>query len=117
MITPYLLRNNLYTILFSSGPYVRLVNLITLYRIVSVPFLLYMLFNQQFAVFKWMLLLSFSTDAIDGYLARKLNAGTPFGAMLDSIGDILTIIVSVTGFLLIFPGFIAEQQAIIISVC
>ncbi len=109
--------NNLYQLLFRSGYKIRLVNLITLYRVMMAPVLLYYLLNDQLFIFKWMLLLSFLTDAIDGYLARKLNASTRLGSMLDSIGDMLTIMVAVTAAIYTRPEFVTEQSAVIICVC
>lgn len=108
---------SLYEILFTSGFNIRIVNVITLYRIVAAPFLLYFLLSDQAFLFKWLLLISFTTDAIDGYLARKLNGITQIGSMLDSIGDILTIIVAVTGVIYTRPEFVSEQYAVILSVC
>jgi CDP-diacylglycerol--glycerol-3-phosphate 3-phosphatidyltransferase len=107
----------LYQLLFCSGPAIRVVNLITLYRILAAPVLVYLLFNNYPVPFKWLLLFSFSTDAIDGFLARTLNAGTHTGAMLDSIGDVLTLVAAFTGIVYYRPEFIAEQYPVIYSIC
>jgi cardiolipin synthase len=109
--------NSLYHTLFLSGSAIRLVNLITLYRILAAPVLLFILFSNALSVFKWLLLLSFFTDMLDGYLARKFNAGTTIGATLDSIGDLLTIVVAITGVVYTRPEFIVEQSVIITSIC
>src|SRR5687768_10645118 len=85
------------TLLFESGKAVRIVNLITIYRIVTFPVLVLLALTHQFVIFKWLLLASFFTDAIDGYLARKYNATSILGARLDSIGDDLTILAAVVG--------------------
>jgi phosphatidylglycerophosphate synthase len=109
--------DSLYALLFQSGPYIRLVNLVTLYRILSVPVLAYAIYAQELSVFKWMLLLSFASDAIDGYLARRFKAGTALGAMLDSTGDILTIILAIIGFVVVYPAFVSEQKVLITVLC
>ena len=60
------------------------------YRIFAVPFLLVLLWVDHRLLFSWLLLLSYSTDAIDGFLARKLKITSPRGSQLDSVGDQLT---------------------------
>ncbi len=90
-----------------------LVNLITLYRIVTAPLLLFLVITGYMDIFKWLLVLSFLTDAIDGILARKLNAVSILGARLDSIGDDLTFAVAVIGLAITRPDFIMEQWLII----
>lgn len=113
----YPTHKSLYELLFLSGYKIRLVNCITLYRVLAAPVLFYYLLNNELDIFKWMLLVSFFSDAIDGYLARKLNASTSLGSMLDSIGDALTILVAVTGAIYTRPGFVAEQSVVITCVC
>ena len=73
------------------------INLITLYRVVTVPLLLALIFTNHQELFKWLLLISLLTDLVDGVLARKYKVTSLLGARLDSIGDDLTILVGVTG--------------------
>ncbi|MES2559393.1 MAG: CDP-alcohol phosphatidyltransferase family protein [Bacteroidota bacterium] len=113
----YFKQNSLYELLFLSGYKIALVNFITLYRVLAAPILLYYLLNNEPIIFKWLLLVSFLTDAIDGYLARRLNAATTLGSMLDSLGDVLTIIVAVAGVIYTRSEFVAEQYIVIICVC
>jgi CDP-diacylglycerol--glycerol-3-phosphate 3-phosphatidyltransferase len=56
-----------------------MVNAITLYRLIAAPFLLLLIINHNLEVFRWLLGLSFFTDAIDGYLARKYKVTSAFG--------------------------------------
>ena len=67
------------------------------YRIVAAPFLLLLIWLDQRLIFTWFLLISYSTDAIDGYLARKLKITSPRGSQLDSFGDQITLIVGLIG--------------------
>ncbi|HTJ12619.1 MAG TPA: CDP-alcohol phosphatidyltransferase family protein [Dinghuibacter sp.] len=90
------------------------VNGITLYRIFIVPMLLVLIVWHHWTVFRWLLILSFLTDAIDGYLARKYRVVTKAGATLDSIGDDLTVLVAIIGLFIFRPSFIRQQTAIII---
>ena len=101
--------SDLYNLIFRSGAAVRLVNLITLYRIIAAPVLLYLAFSEQFEIFKWLLAASFFTDLIDGQLARRYKATSVLGAKLDSIGDDLTVLVGVVGLFVARPEFIREQ--------
>ena len=62
------------------------------YRIFAMPFLLALIFFDQQLLFTWLLMISYLTDAIDGYLARKLGIVSPRGSQLDSFGDQVTLI-------------------------
>ncbi|HTI60236.1 CDP-alcohol phosphatidyltransferase family protein [Mucilaginibacter sp.] len=71
------------------------INGITLYRLVAAPFLIFLVVTGWFELFKWLLLLSFFSDAVDGYLARKYKVSSSFGARLDSIADDCTILAAI----------------------
>ena len=90
------------------------VTLITLYRIITAPLLLYLVIAGHLQLFKWLLMVSFLTDAIDGILARKLKVVSVFGARLDSIGDDLTFAVAAIGLAVTRPAFLIEQWIIIV---
>ncbi|MEJ5995295.1 CDP-alcohol phosphatidyltransferase family protein [Pedobacter sp. Du54] len=75
----------------------RMINALTWYRIFASPVLLALIFADQVNAFKWMLALSFLTDAIDGPLARKFHIAGERGAQLDSLGDDLTVGVALVG--------------------
>ena len=55
------------------------------YRIAAVPLLSILLWFGERELFTWFLLVSYSTDAIDGYLARKLKMTSARGSQLDSM--------------------------------
>jgi phosphatidylglycerophosphate synthase len=67
------------------------------YRIISVPLLLLLIFFEHRTIFTWFLLLSFTTDIVDGILSRKLHIQSERGTKLDSLGDLLTLIMAVLG--------------------
>ena len=92
-----------------------IINAITLYRLISAPLLILLIFTNQFEIFKWMLPVSFFTDAIDGPLARKLNVTSVIGAKLDSIGDDLTVFAGIVG-LVVFKSEFMKEQIVIISI-
>jgi phosphatidylglycerophosphate synthase len=60
----------------------------------------------------WFLLLlgaSLSTDALDGFLARKLNAFSEFGRKLDSAADYLTMITGLAGIAMLWPAIVHRE--------
>ena len=90
------------------------INGITLYRIVAAPILLIVLFTGQHDIFKWLLGISFFTDLIDGYLARKFKVASVLGTRLDSIGDDLTVLVGVIALFVLKGAFIKEHIIVFI---
>jgi cardiolipin synthase len=91
-----------------------IINGITAYRLVASFFLLYLVFTGQADIFKWMLAISFFTDAIDGFLARWYKVTSVMGARLDSIADDLTILVAVIGVFRLKPDFVQQELVLII---
>lgn len=85
------------------------------YRIVAVPLLLALIWLGEREWFTWFLLISYSTDAIDGYLARKLKITSARGSQLDSIGDQLTFIMGLIG-LWTFENAFIRQNILLIAI-
>ena len=90
------------------------INGITLYRVIAAPFLLVLLFTKQHEIFKWLLGVSFFTDMIDGYLARKFKVTSILGTKLDSIGDDLTVLVGLIALFVLKLEFIKQHVIIFI---
>ena len=90
------------------------INGITLYRIIAAPILLVLLFTKQYDIFKWLLGVSFFTDLIDGYLARKFKVTSILGTKLDSIGDDLTVLVGLIALFVLKFEFIKQHVIILI---
>lgn len=86
-----------------------IVNALTVYRVLAAPVLLFLLLTGYLGIFRWLLALSFFTDAIDGFLARKFKVAGALGSTLDSIGDDLTVGVAVTGIAVLQPEFIRDH--------
>ena len=84
------------------------------YRIAAAPLLLILLWLHLREVFTWFLLISYSTDMIDGILARKLKITSPRGSQLDSIGDQITFIIGLLGLLIFEFTFISENYVLIL---
>lgn len=86
-----------------------IVNAITVYRVLSAPVLFLLIITRQADLFKWLLALSFFTDAIDGYLARRYQVTSIVGARLDSIGDDLTVLAGIIGLFVLKHDFISRE--------
>jgi len=84
------------------------------YRIMAVPILLGLIWFGEREWFSWMLLISYSTDAIDGFLARRLKITSARGSQLDSLGDQITLIMGLLGLFFFENSFIAENYLLII---
>lgn len=84
------------------------------YRIVAAPFLLALLLLDLKLLFTWLLLVSYSTDAIDGYIARKLKITSPRGSQLDSFGDQVTLIIGLIGLFYFETDFIETNLILIL---
>jgi len=72
-------------------------NLLTLARIVFIPLLVvlfYLPFDWSLMVAAGLFGLASLTDWLDGYLARRWNQSTPFGAFLDPVADKLMVAVA-----------------------
>lgn len=106
---------SVYYLLVKARRPVRLVNAITFFRVAVFPFFILVLILHRIDIFKWLLLISFLTDALDGFLARKLKANSILGSRLDSIGDDLTVLAGLLGMFVFRWEFLkAEWMPIVI---
>lgn len=95
-----------------------IVNAVTLYRTLAAPLLLYLLISNKLDTFAKFLVLSFFTDLIDGFLARKFKVTSIWGTRMDSIGDDLTVLMAVIGMIMYRFEFVMEHKmAFIILFC
>lgn len=91
-----------------------IVHFLTMYRLLAAFVLLFLLIIQRPGIFKWVLLASFFTDAVDGTLARALHVSTVKGSRLDSLADDLTVLMAILGLVFFKPGFIRQEAAWVI---
>lgn len=91
-----------------------IINAITAYRLLAAPVLLILILEKQVDLFKWLLGISFLTDAIDGFLARYYKVASAFGAKLDSIADDLTVLVGLVGLVIYKPDFVRSVLYLLI---
>jgi len=72
-------------------------NILTVSRIVLIPVFVvvfYLPVEWNYVVSALLFFLAGCTDWLDGYLARKLDQSTPFGAFLDPVADKLMVTMS-----------------------
>ncbi|KPQ20712.1 MULTISPECIES: CDP-diacylglycerol--glycerol-3-phosphate 3-phosphatidyltransferase [unclassified Halomonas] len=100
-------------------------NLLTLARIAFIPLLVvlfYLPFSWSMPIAAGLFGLASVTDWLDGYLARRWNQSTPFGAFLDPVADKLMVVVALAllierfdTLLLTLPALVIIGREIVIS--
>lgn len=101
-------------------------NILTLFRILSIPIIILCLLPQTL-FFNWTALIFYAlaciTDFFDGFLARRLSVESPFGKFFDPIADkilvisvifILVVVNKIDGFL-IYPSLIIIIREVLVS--
>lgn len=66
-------------------------NKLTVFRIISVPFVIFLLLVDSYLPALALFLFASITDFVDGYLARKRDQISPFGKFADPIADKLLV--------------------------
>jgi CDP-diacylglycerol--glycerol-3-phosphate 3-phosphatidyltransferase len=95
-------------------------NILTLFRIGLMPVLVVVFylpeFNNQHVVLASLFFFIGITDLLDGYLARKLNQQSKFGAFLDPVADKLSVSIALILIVSAHPGaLVAVPAAVIIG--
>lgn len=62
-------------------------NLITLARLFSVPLMVWLVLDARYEAAFWLFVVAAATDALDGFLARRLGIRSTVGAFLDPLAD------------------------------
>ncbi len=95
-------------------------NLFTLARLLAIPVFVWLLFAREHrAAAAWLLGVLGSTDWVDGWLARRLDQATEFGAMFDPIVDRLLFFVAVPSLIidgsvpLVVAGLLLGREALV----
>jgi cardiolipin synthase len=66
-------------------------NLLTLVRVAACPILVLLLHERSYELALYLFIAAGITDGLDGYIAKKFDCVTSFGAVLDPIADKLLI--------------------------
>ncbi|MGD9741193.1 MAG: CDP-alcohol phosphatidyltransferase family protein [Dongiaceae bacterium] len=65
----------------------QLPNLVTLARLLAVPLAVWLMLTDHYTAAFWLFLSAGLSDAVDGYLARRLKSRSEIGAYLDPLAD------------------------------
>lgn len=79
--------------------YLTIPNLITSYRILASPLILYFIISGNERLFAVFLIINLVSDVIDGYVARRFHMESETGAKLDSFADNFNYLLAFTGLL------------------
>lgn len=96
--------------------YCTIPNLLSGFRLFSVPVLLVLAWRGDETVFLVLLVSALFTDLADGYLARKLHLESELGARLDSWGDFALYITTPLSAWLLWPELIIREAAYVMVV-
>ena len=77
-----------------SSRIVTVPNLLTVFRMVSIPVFVSLLFYQRFILALGIFVLAGVTDGLDGLLARRFDQKSQLGTILDPIADKLMLVTS-----------------------
>ena len=72
-------------------------NMISLYRLLAFPVILYMALTNRESTYVVLLCISLVSDVLDGWIARRFMLETKFGAALDNLADICTYAMAILG--------------------
>ena len=89
-------------------------NLLTCFRFVAAPILLWCAWYGYGNAFLSLLAFTFLTDILDGLAARLLNQESELGALLDSTGDLITYAVMAISIWWLWPDIVYREMTIII---
>jgi CDP-diacylglycerol--glycerol-3-phosphate 3-phosphatidyltransferase len=94
-------------------------NILTLSRITMIPVfvvIFYLPAQWSYFVSATIFALAAAIDWLDGYLARRLDQSTPFGAFLDPVADKLMVAVALTVLIEAHSSFILTIPPQLLSV-
>jgi CDP-diacylglycerol--glycerol-3-phosphate 3-phosphatidyltransferase len=89
-------------------------NILTGIRFAIAPILLLLAWNGYPRVFLVVLMLSFLTDVLDGYLARSLGQETQLGSMLDTWADVVIYITMPISAWWLWPEIMRQEAPFVV---
>jgi cardiolipin synthase (CMP-forming) len=97
-----------------DGRGVTLANLLTGFRLIAAPVMIYLAVLGEQTAFLWLLSLSFASDAADGFVARMSGGPTPFGAKFDTIADAVAYTAIGLSVLLLWPELVRQELVLVV---
>jgi CDP-diacylglycerol--glycerol-3-phosphate 3-phosphatidyltransferase len=94
----------------------RFINLLTVIRILLAPIILLFLIFGEYLLCIFLFLLAGMSDYFDGYLARKYNAESELGEILDPVADKVLVVFILVGLSVnLHSSLMAVMSSLIIS--
>jgi CDP-diacylglycerol--glycerol-3-phosphate 3-phosphatidyltransferase len=84
-------------------------NALSLARLLAAPVLVGLALAHHEQAFTILLIAALITDVLDGWIARRFQAQSPLGAMLDSAGDVTTLLAAAIGIAVFQPDVWREH--------
>jgi cardiolipin synthase (CMP-forming) len=84
-------------------------NLISLFRLLGAPVLLFLAITGNESPFRWLLVMCLISDIVDGLIARGLKITSKIGALLDSTADILVSVITTFAVFKFRSQFVSEH--------
>jgi cardiolipin synthase len=91
-------------------------NLLTGFRFVAAPGLLWLAWQNQGIAFMGLLAIAFLTDLLDGLAARLTGQVTQFGAILDSWADVITYLTIAVGCWWLWPDVVRKELIYVVMI-
>ena len=97
-------------------------NLLTVGRLLAVPVVVWLILIGRLDLAFWLFIAAGFSDALDGFLARRLHATSAFGEMLDPVADkLLMVSIYITlGLLALLPTWlvivVVSRDILIVSI-
>ena len=90
-----------------------LANLLTGFRFVAAPVLLWLAWHNHGIAFMIVLAFAFCTDLLDGFVARLMGQVSQFGAMLDSCADVITYLTIAISCWWLWPAIVQQESVFV----
>lgn len=90
-------------------------NVLSSFRLIAAPCLLILALQNQPVAFLIILAVSFLTDALDGFMARRLKVTSKTGARLDSWGDFMTFATVAIGAWWLWPEIFIREAFFVVT--